>query len=106
MHGRRGGATLWGGVPAGTYNGVDNQGNGDNDYSVPNGAAYTASNPAQTSIAVFQSGGSECFDADWHWSSTWFSSSDAWGQDFNYGYQGGFDQTNSCYVRCVRRVAI
>ena len=47
-------------VPVGAYDGIDGQGNGDNDYSVPNGAAYTSSNPAQTSIAVFQSGGYEC----------------------------------------------
>ena len=99
-------ATLWGGVPAGTYNGVDNQGNGDNDYSVPNGAAYTASNPAQTSIAVFQSGGSECFDSNWYFSSTWFTSNNAWLQHFINGTQGYYAQTNSCYVRCVRRVAI
>ena len=99
-------ATLWGGVPAGTYNGVDNQGNGHNDYSVPNGSAYTSTNPSQTSITVFQSGGYECFDSTWYWSSTWFSSSVAWLQYFYYGNQYDLDQTTSYHVRCVRRVAI
>ena len=98
-------AANWG-VPAGTYNGVDNQGNGHNEYSVPNGSAYTSTNPAQTSIAVFQSGGSECFDSNWYWSSTWFLSSLAWIQYFNYGTQLNYAQTGRCYVRCVRRVAI
>ena len=93
-------------VPAGTYNGVDNQGNGHNDYSVPNGSAYTTTNPSRTSITAFQSGGPECFDTDWHWSSTWFSGSNAWFRYFIDGYHGGTDQTDSYYVRCVRRVAI
>ena len=93
-------------VPAGTHNGVDNQGNGHNDYSVPNGSAYTSTNPSQTSITVFQSGGPECFDTDWHWSSTWFSGSNAWRQFFIDGYQASSGQTNSYYVRCVRRVPI
>lgn len=34
---------------------------GINPNSVPVGAAYTPSNPAQTSVALFQSGGSEAF---------------------------------------------
>ena len=93
-------------VSVGAYDGIDGQGNGHNDYSVPNGAAYTSTNPSQTSITVFQSGGYECFDTDWHWSSTWFSSSGAWFQNFADGFHGGTDQTDSYYVRCVRRVAI
>ena len=81
-------------------------GNGNNLNSVPNGAAYTSSVPSQTSVSVFQSGGYECFDSTWYWSSTWFDGGYAWLQYFYNGSQYNTDQTYSYYVRCVRRVAI
>ncbi|MGI9212096.1 MAG: hypothetical protein ACR2HF_06450, partial [Methylococcaceae bacterium] len=103
------------GVSAGTYNGVDGQGNGDNDYSVDasgayNGVAYTASSPAQTAATAFQAGGTECFDTTWYWAATEFNASNAWGQYFGGGTQflngtSGL-KGNTYSVRAVRKVLI
>jgi len=63
---------------------------GINNYSVPERTVnYTAGDPAQTSVAAFQSGGAEAFFvADSHWSSTESSSTDAWILNFRNGNQG------------------
>ena len=90
----------------GTGNGSDTQGNGDNDNSVPTGTAYTSSVPAQTANTAFQQGGAECFESQYYWSSSWFDSTSAWFQLFSVGSQDTSVQTNSLYVRAVRRVAI
>lgn len=57
---------------------------GINPYSVPERTVNrTASVPARTSVAAFQSGGAEAFGVDQaHWSSTEFSSLYAWGLVF------------------------
>jgi hypothetical protein len=54
-----------------TQGNITNQ--GANNYSVPKRTAnYTTGNPAQTAVPGFQSGGSEAFVNDVHWSSREF----------------------------------
>ena len=82
---------------------------GENPNSDPAGAAYTTTNPAQTTATTFQSGGVEAFDAsDYYWTST-ESSSDTNAsliQLFSNGLQGWFSKTYVYRVRGVRRVQI
>jgi hypothetical protein len=80
--------------------------NGLNRNSSPTGAAYTSVNPAQTSVAAFQTGGSEAFADLFYWSSSEFSDSTAWRQAFSGGGQGNGTKNFPVYVRAVRRVAI
>jgi hypothetical protein len=82
---------------------------GINPYSVPERTVNrTAGAPAQTSIAAFQSGGAEAFVAVFHWSSTEFSSTVAWGLIFGDGTQNSFfNKTfNSERVRAFRKLAL
>jgi hypothetical protein len=50
----------------------------------------------------------ERFDEDVYWSSTQYADDDAyaWGQSFNYGYQGGWRKGFKTMARAVRRVSI
>jgi hypothetical protein len=80
---------------------------GVNDYSVPKRTVnYTAGDPAQTSVTAFQSGNSEAFVADFHWSSTEDSSAGAWRLYFNDGGQFGTTKTTSRRVRAFRKLAL
>lgn len=79
---------------------------GINRNSNPNGAAYTSGSPAQTSVTAFKTGGAEAFVATAYWSSSEFSSTLAWLQNFYDGSQYYDDKYNSVYVRAVRRVAV
>lgn len=82
---------------------------GINTNAVPARASnYTAGNPAQTSAAAFQSGGTEAFDAAFYWSSTqnMVYTSYAWQIFFSYGYTNPAIKTNSRLVRAIRRVAV
>ena len=85
---------------------------GVNRHSVPTGAAYTTTNPAQTSLAPFKQGGAESFYVDSdsrHRSSTENSSSGAWYQVFSgvfAGNQYGDNMTNSFLVRAFRAVKV
>ena len=94
---------------ASTYTSNLNLANGTNPDSDPAGAAYTTTNPAQTTVTTFRSGGVEAFDAAWYWTSTEYSSgtSRALIQTFDNGLQ---DTNNKTYtggkVRAVRRAAI
>lgn len=97
--------------PKSTYtypegNDVSGDTTGINRNSSPTGAAYTTSVPARTSVAAFQSGGSEAFASLFYWSSSEYSETAAWGQRFGDGYQGDSGKDNSTYVRAVRRVAV
>lgn len=85
-----------------------------NPNSLPPGAPYTLTNPAQTPVAIFQAGGSECLDSTTApiatWSSTfpdatnlnylYFQRHDA--GEANIATSGG----NTLTVRAVRRVPI
>ena len=83
---------------------------GTNTNAVPSrGSNYTSGTPAQTSVASFQSGGAEAFEAGTYYCSTQNSNSLAWIQVFYSGEQYGGDKNTSnpfTYVRAVRRVAI
>jgi hypothetical protein len=90
--------------PTTTSNGVTS---GINTNAVPSrGSNYTSGTPAQTSAAAFQTGGAEAFTAVYYWSSTEYSSSYAWFQYFNNGFQSFGNKTYSTNVRAVRRVAV
>jgi hypothetical protein len=82
---------------------------GINDYSVPKRTVNrTSGDPAQTSIAAFQSTGAEPFVAATHWSSTEASASNAWGLVFNNGDQGtiGGSKVSTNRVRAFRKFAL
>ena len=80
---------------------------GTNSYAVPQrGSNYTAGDPAQTSVAAFQSGGAEDFVANYHWSSTQDIPSNAWRLDFNNGNQSSRNKSNANYVRAFRKFAL
>jgi hypothetical protein len=81
---------------------------GINPYSVPERTVdRTAGAPAQTSIAAFQTGGAEAFVGFGHWSSTAFSSTDAWALDFTNGEQFNTTKTSVARVsRAFRKIAL
>lgn len=105
------------------------QANGINANSEPVGAAYTATVPARTAVALFQTGGAQALAASIHWSSspcwdsqnndydsgasgTWFSHRN-WVQNMADGQQGyRYYQAsqggaiNTATVRAVRRSVI
>ena len=81
---------------------------GTNRHSDPVGAAYTAGNPAQTSVAAFQSSGAEAmtFGSVYYWSSSESSATNAWCQVYNAslpGYQDGNGKTYGTRARACRR---
>lgn len=85
---------------------ANNTGSGANPSSVPPTSNYTSGNPAQTSIALFQQGGAEAFQANWYWSSTEYGSSTAWLQYFGTGGQTSGSKTSAPFVRAIRRVLV
>jgi len=89
------------------------QDNGFNPSSDPQGSAYTANDPSQTSATDFQSGGAEAVDLEYYWTSTDTNDSggQAWYQRFTAsgleGNQYGASKDNtSLSVRPVRRVVL
>jgi hypothetical protein len=87
---------------------INNTNAGINANSVPiRSSPYTTGNPAQTSAANFQSTGAQPFSAVLYWSSTEFSATSAWFQNFGNGNQYRTNyKSNSYNVRAVRRVAV
>jgi hypothetical protein len=81
---------------------------GINPNAVPARASnYTLGNPARTSVAAFQSGGSEAFTAANYWSSNEVSATYARRQYFHDGNQNNDGRKTFNYrVRAVRRVAV
>ncbi len=83
---------------------------GINPNAVPARASnYTAGNPAQTSAAIFQSGGAEAFTTVGlgYWSSTQRGAPDGWFTYLTNGYQSWNTKTaSSTRVRAVRRIAV
>jgi len=81
---------------------------GSNLNAVPSRVSnYTTGTPAQTAIALFQSGGLEAFDATVYWSSSEASSSTGWSQDFDNGQQRtDAVKQSTLAVRAVRRVPV
>lgn len=90
---------------------ANNTGSGSNPNAAspePRNTAYTSSLPAQTNVIGFRTGETDAFNSAAYWTSTEFSSSNAWLQDVVDGFQGyGFTSKNSAQrVRAVRRVPI
>ena len=81
---------------------------GINRNSIPVGAAYPATNtnPAQTTVTLFQTGNSEAFDTGSYWCSTEYSSTNVWRQNFMNGWQPTNTKDFGWNVRAVRRVAV
>ena len=95
------------GVRSATGFGGDGLVYGTNANSIPAGAAYTTVSPAQTAVAKYITvSGTEAFTATYYWSSTEFTATDAWNQNFLIGYQGNYDKTFAYCVRAVRRLII
>lgn len=90
---------------------LHNASNGTNPNSIPVGAAYTTSNPSQTSLDAFKRGGAEAFDDQsfyYAWSSTQYSATYAWNMLMYSGYQYYTIKTLTAgsFVRPVRLVPI
>lgn len=82
---------------------------GYNPSSDPTGVAYTSSVPAQTTVAAFKTGGAQAMAAGALFSATEGSSTSAWYQRFDSGWNGmqsPGNKTNSFYVRPVRRLVL
>ena len=84
---------------------------GINPYSVPERTTNrTAGVPAQTSVAIFKSGGAEAFVAANHWSSTddtaGLGSAFAWILHFGFGTGSEEYKDDGFLVRAFRRVAL
>jgi len=80
---------------------------GINDYSVPKRTVnYTSGDPAQTSVTAFQTGNSEAFAASGHWSSTEYSSANAWSLNLILGNHFDYTKTHGFRVRAFRKVAL
>jgi hypothetical protein len=86
----------------------NNTSSGVNPNAVPARVLpYTSGTPAQTSAAIFQTGGSEAFVAGGYWCSTEFSASDANSNYLNNGYQAHFSKNYANNrIRAIRRVAV
>lgn len=82
--------------------------NGKNASSDPAGAAYTTSIPAQTTVALFQSGGAQALTQDYYLTCTLYNTTRAWAQYFTSGGQQNSYANNgaSAYVRPVRRLIL
>ena len=80
---------------------------GRNRNSSPAGAAYTVNNPQRTVVTAFRSTGDEFLENGGHWTSSEFSTTDAWLQQGNVGVQFNLEKTFSFAIaRAVRRVAL
>jgi hypothetical protein len=74
-------------------------GGGYNDWYLPSMDELNKLYINRTAIGGFASGGSE---GDFYWSSSEFSSSQAWDQEFNGGFQGNGLKGYPTYVRAIR----
>lgn len=95
---------------SGTFPG-GSQAPGYNPSSDPTGAAYTSTDPAQTTATIFQKYAAEALDASTtdYWSSTELDDSYAWGQRFTgslVGRQDSLAKNTACTVRPVRRLLL
>lgn len=85
-----------------------------NPYAVPpRNSPYTTSVPARTSVALFQSGGAQAFDAATaydYWSSTTFTNTEgsqyARNKDFSTGLQSYSFKSSINRVRAIRKVLV
>lgn len=80
--------------------------NGENPCAIPATYPYTATNPAQTDIEIFQAGGAEAFDPVAHWTSSQSSASNAWCQGFVSGGQFTSVKVTKLSAFAVRSILI
>jgi hypothetical protein len=78
---------------------------GDNPSSIPAGYPYTEQLPTQTTAEAFRAGEVEAFEPAWYWSSTQYSSSNAWYQYFDSGTQG-YGKKAEGLCRAVRLIQL
>lgn len=93
--------------PTTTVNGAGSGSNANAVLPEPISTDYTSGSPAQTSATGangFIYGETNAFSSANYWTSTEFSSSLAWRQNFDFGEQGLDNRVTSYYVRAVRRV--
>jgi hypothetical protein len=91
-----------------TQSNVTGQATNINPYSVPlRTVNYTTTNPAQTLVLLFQSGGQEAFSTNNHWASTQFGVN-VWYKLFSIGNQAsnGNKTVETVSVRAFRRIAL
>jgi hypothetical protein len=91
-----------------TRNDIGSVTNGTNPNSDPEGSGYTASNPSQTSVSIFQTGNSESFSSIYYWTSTEYAATTtyAWQQSFTNGNQDYYCKDYTNYVRAIRKVSL
>lgn len=79
---------------------------GGNPSSVPAGYPYSLHEPAQTPCDAFKDGGEQAFEDAWYWSSTQYSATTAWGQDFSDGGADSHAKGLEGRARAVRTVPV
>jgi hypothetical protein len=83
---------------------------GTNIYAIPQrNSNWSAAYPTQTNLTAWQAtAGSQAFVADFHWSSTETSATNAWRLNLTNGFQGtpNLAKTNPLRVRAFRRIAL
>ena len=92
-----------------TDSNLTSPGSGINANAVPSrGSNYTSGTPAQTSVAIFQTGNAQAFGSGGYWSSSQSTTNGgrAWKQFFYSGYQFTDSKNAADSVRAVRRVAV
>jgi hypothetical protein len=62
--------------------------------------------PARNELRLAFIAARKSFEPAWYWSSTQYSATSAWGQDFGDGYQYDFDKFSQARARAVRRFLI
>lgn len=91
--------------PTNNYN--NTPGYGDNPYAVPARTNwYSYYDPAQTSVAAFQSGGAEAFEPNFHWSSSQGDASNAWRIGFERGTQNNYNKLDYRWIRAFRKIKL
>lgn len=80
---------------------------GANAYSVPILTSdYTTTDPGQTSVSAFQSGGTEAFDTAYYWCSSIGGGGRVHRHQFNSGNVQQDDANDLNYVRAIRKEAV
>jgi hypothetical protein len=77
---------------------------GLNYNSDPQGVAYTTTVPARTSVAAFHTGGAEFMASNEFWSSTEYSGTAAWDQNYTTSFPGRQLNENKGSTRNIRAV--
>jgi hypothetical protein len=84
---------------------LNDVGYGANPNSVPPGAAYTSTDPAQTSVPAFRAGGAQALATDTYWTSTAGPGAN-WMYQTYTGLQSATGGQSSFYIRPMRKVLV